>query len=539
MKRSNRRSVTTHALAVTATLALLAACGGGDDDDAATTSEPTSEAASSASTGTSGGSTGTTGAAAGGELVWARNSQIDGWEGDACVGPSTQTNPVVYDTLVRMSVPDGQSIVGGLAETFSYDEATFTYTFDLRPDAGFSNGQPVTAEDVKFSVDEWVAGPISGAYYQSVASAAVVDADTVSVTMKQADTFFPALLTWCTSAIYPKDFAGIAKDDFFQQPIGAGPFAVAEWNDPAGPNEEIVLTRNEYYWGADEGLPKLDRLVIRTISDPNQRALAFDAGEVQILEDVDTATKRQIDENLLIDAPRQQMYGFVINTERVTDVKIRQAISKAIDREAIVEVLDRDAEVAPGVLPINVPDAVPPTEPNEFDLEEAKALIAETSAADGITLQYAYNAANADETTIAQNLQSQLAEIGVDLELMATDAPTLSSMRSSGDFDLAPEGTASISPTIFDPIGLMLAVNYPHARANLTVINEQFLIGTASTDPAVRQAAVLAIQDDAMAQAAQIGLVNVASTYGVQDGVEGFVLLPYVQWYTDVVGLAS
>ena len=535
-----RRSGAMRGLASVVLLALLASCGG-DDDDAGGTSG--TDAAGSATT--DGGTAGSAvegsavEASSGGEIVWARNSPIDGWEGDACVGPSTQTNPVVYDTLVRMSVPDGQSIVGGLAESFSYDADTFTYTFEMRPGAAFSNGDPVTAEDVKFSVDEWVAGPISGAYYQAVDSATVVDEDTVEVQMKQADTFFPALLTWCTSAIYPKDFAGIPKDEFFQKPIGAGPFAVAEWNDPAGPNEEIVLTRNEHYWGADEGMPKLDRLIIRTIADPNQRALAFDAGDVQILEDVDTATKRQIDPALLVDAPRQQMYGFVINTERVPDVKIRQAISKAIDRDLIVEVLDRDAEVAPGVLPINVPDAVPPTEPNEFDLEGAKALIAETSAADGITLEYAYNAANADETTIAQNLQAQLAEIGVTLELMATDGPTLSTKRSDGDFDLVPEGTAAISPTIFDPIGLMLAVNYPHARADLTVINEQFLIGTASTDPAERQAAVLAIQDDAMAQAAQIGLVNVASTYAVQSDVEGFVLLPYVQWYTDTVGLAS
>lgn len=485
----------------------------------------------------SGGSPGPGGSSTGsGSIVVGRDAAVATWEGDQCGGPQIQTNPMVYDTLLRMQEPDGQGIVSGIAESWEYDEAASAYTFVLR-ETGFSNGDPVTAADVAFSFEQWKAGEFSGAYYQTIGEVEAVDDRTVRVAMTQPDTFLPALLTWCTSTVYPEDFAGEDPEEFFRQPIGAGPYAVSEYTDLGGPSETITLTRNEHYWGAAEGLPATETIVLRTIADANLRALAFESGELSILEDVDSATRRQLDEDLVVATDPMRMRGIVVNTSRplLSDPRLRHAISLAVDREALVAALDDFASPNPGGLVVNVPGAVEPTEPNRFDLDEARALVAAVPGAQGASFDYLYDPADGTEATIAQVLQDQLAQIGITITLVGSDFGAVRAAKNSGDFDLAMGSTSAISPDIFDPIGVFVATNYPNAKADLTVVQEQFLIGTSTSDPAERERAVQLIMDDIQEQAAVIGLINSASTYAVAADVEGFTALPYGVWYPESV----
>jgi peptide/nickel transport system substrate-binding protein len=516
MRRPGRFA--TGIVATIAASMVVAACGSSTSDES-----PSNSAAGTGRTDT--------------ELVVGRVSPVATWDGDMCGNAGVQVNPMVYDTLLRMKEPDGQGVVPGLAESYTYDPATSTYTFKIRADAKFSDGTPLTADDVVFSVDTWKAGSGSGSYYETLKQAVAVDASTVTVEMTQPDNFLPPLLTWCTSTIYPKDFGGVSAEEYFKQPIAAGPFAVESFSDLGGDSEEIVLVRNEHYWDAER--PRAKKITLRTISDSNLRTLGFQSGDIDILEGVDSAQMLQIDPSLVVTTPPQRAQSLIINTRSgpLGDVNVRRAISLAIDREAIGQALEGQAVAAVGTVPINVPGTTPPTKPYEYDLDAAKALIATTSAAQGLGLDFTYNAASPMEETFGQMLQEQLGKIGVTLTMQGTDVHTLRANMSDGKFDLGIGSTSAISPHIFDPLSVYIATIYPQAGMPTDVINEQFLAGTSTDDQNAVTAAAKKFGDIMEQDAAILTLVNSSSNYAVQENVTGFAALPYDIWYSEPVAV--
>lgn len=467
-------------------------------------------------------------------LTWGRPDPMTTWEGDRC-SSSVPTNLMVFDSLLRISA-DGLGVGPGLAESYSYDEGSHTYTLKLRPEATFSDGQPVTADDVVFSVKTWKAGELSSAYYKTIKLARAVDQHTVEIAMTQADTFLPALLTWCTSNIYPDGFAGQTAKDYFASPIGAGPFKIDATQDLGGATEEVDLGRNPHYWGA--GSLKLDGLKIVTVSDANQRVLRFQSGELDLVEGIDDAEIQQIGEDKVDFTTPQIWRGLAINTRKgpLADPQVRKAISLAIDRDAIASALAKGTEVAPGILPTNLPDVVAPTEPNRYDPDAARAILAASPITK--TLTYLYNPAEAAPTTIAKVVADQLAKVGITVKLTGVDAATMRTLADSGvDWDISAAGMSGISPSAFDPASLLVAEYYPKTGASSTVLDKQMARGMAANDPKDREAAVLAIQNDGMAQAAVIGITVGPQVYGVQSGVTDINLLPEQIWYPDGVAL--
>jgi peptide/nickel transport system substrate-binding protein len=456
------------------------------------------------------------------------------WEGDRC-SSSVPTNLMVFDSLLRISA-DGLSVGPGLAESYSYDDTRHVYTLKLRPEATFSNGQPVTAEDVVFSVKTWKAGELSNAYYKTIKSARALEDHTVEIAMAQADTFLPALLTWCTSNIYPKNFAGQAAKEYYAEPIGAGPFMITSTEDLGGVNEEVDLIRNPNYWGADS--LKLDGLKIVTVSDANQRVLRFQSGELDLVEGIDDAEMQQIGEDKIDLTTPQIWRGIALNTRKdaLADPQVRKAISLAIDRDAIVSALAKGTEVAPGILPTNLPDVVPPTEPNRYDPDAARAILAASPVTN--PLIYLYNPNEAAPTTIANIVADQLSQVGITVKLTGADAATMRTLADSGvDWDLSAAGMSGISPSAFDPASLLVAEYYPKTGASTKVLDRQMALGMSASEAAGREAAVLAIQNDGMAQAAVIGIAVGPQVYGVQERVHDLVLLPEQLWYPDGVAL--
>jgi len=469
-----------------------------------------------------------------GTITWARPAASNGWEGDKCVDTSIPLNPAVYDTLLRIEVPDGDGLAPGLAEEWEWDDESLSYIFTLRDNAMFSNGDPVTADDVVFSVDQWLSGEFSSSYYATVDHAEAVDDTTVHIVMKQVDTFLPALLTWCTSPIYPADFAGETSEAFFEQPIGAGPYAVESWEDPMGTSERITLVPNEHYYGWD-GEPPLDTIVVETISDPNQRALEFQAGNVDILAAVDSATATQMADDQLLAVKPNQIQSLLVNqaVPGLDNPDIRQAISLALDRDALADTVNDGSIAAVGALPVNVPGEIAPSSPNSYDPEEAKALVDGSGVSD-LTFTYLYDASDYSADILAQAVQQQLGEVGITVEFETTDGNTLIARESSGDYELSSAGASAISPTIFDPIS-WIAIQYGWTGSTATTIQDEFLAGTSTTDEAEQQEHALAVQDFITTDNGMIGLLNTAATYAKQTWVDGFVPLQYGTFYFDTL----
>lgn len=484
---------------------------------------------------TAGGSSGASASNHPGTLTFLRPAASNGWDGDKCIDTSIVLNPAVYDTLLRIEVPTGDGLAPGLAESYEWDDAAMAYVFHLRKNAAFSNGDPVTAADVVFSVNDWITGAFSSSYYANVDHAEAIDEHTVKIVMKQVDTFLPSLLTWCTSPIYPANFGGVSRDEFFKNPIGAGPYAVASWDDPMGTSEKITLVPNKHFYGW-EGKPPLKKIVVETVTDPNQRALQFQAGDVDILEAVDAATALQMDPGEVLTTKPNPIRSILVNmnTPGLDDTQVRQAISLGIDRKKLAATLDDGSVAATGALPVNVPGSLEPTVPLAYDPDAAKALLANAGVTN-LSFSLLYDASDHSTDVMAQTVKAQLAKIGVTITLENTDGNTLSARQGDGDYQLSFGGASAISPTIFDPIS-WIAIQYGWTGSKSTVIQDEFLAGTSTLDKTEQQVHALAVQDFITTDNGMIGLVNGAATYAAQPWVTGFTPLQYQSFYFDTLG---
>ncbi|GAA0412107.1 hypothetical protein Acor_16130 [Acrocarpospora corrugata] len=477
------------------------------------------------------GDSGTGAVKASNDLVIGRTVAVDGMSGDSCYGAgSISTMPMIYGNLLT-NKPDGSGVQAGIAASYDYDASARTYTFHLREDAGFSNGSPVTAADVAFSFEQWRDGKTSGAYYDMIKSAEATDGHTVVVRLTRPDTFLPALLTWCTSTVYPDRYAGKTPEEFFAEPIGAGPFAFVSWQNP-GPSETITLKKNPHYYGAPNGEPHVDTVITKTSADAAQQMLAFQGGQLDLIEQLTADEGNQLaPEQVRIPQPSQAR-DLMLNSKRpaLADLALRKAISAAIDRQALASVQQGYAVPAEGILPTNVPNSVPPTKPYTYDLAAAKALMAERADTKPVTLAIGFDGSSSTVSTMVQLLRDQLAKIGVEVTLKPTDSATVYSMGSSGDFDMLISDPSAISPTVFDPISFVLTAWYPWTGADTKLMKEKFTTGTSTTEDAVKDAAVRAIQDDAQEQSTVIGLVNMSTAFAVAGYVEGFTATPFLSY---------
>ncbi|WP_030455796.1 ABC transporter substrate-binding protein [Herbidospora cretacea] len=481
-------------------------------------------------TGTGGGS-GSAAVKADNTLVIGRTVAVDGMSGDSCYGAgSISTMPMIYGNLLT-NKPDGSGVQPGIAASYDYDADARTYTFQLREDAGFSDGSPVTAADVAFSFEQWRDGKTSGSYYDMVKSAEATGEHTVVVHLTRPDTFLPALLTWCTSTVYPDHYAGKTPEKFFAAPVGAGPFAFVSWQNP-GPSETITLKKNPHYYGAAKGEPHVDGVVVKTSADAAQQMLAFQGGQLDLIEGLTADEGNQLaPEQARIPKPSQAR-DLMLNAKRpaLADVNLRKAISAAIDRQALASVQQGYVVPATGMLPTNVPNSVPPTTPYTYDLAAAKTLMAKRADPKPVSLTLGFEGSSSTLSTMAQLLRDQLAKIGVEVTLKPSDSATVYSQGSSGDFDMLISDLSAISPTVFDPISFVLAAWSPWTGADSALLKDKFTVGTSTTDDAVKDAAVRAIQDDAQAQSTVIGMVNMSTAFAVAGYVEGFTATPFLSW---------
>jgi peptide/nickel transport system substrate-binding protein len=193
----------------------------------------------------------------------------------------TEALNMIYETIVRMD-PTGatQDIVGGVADRWSVSDDGLTYTFNIRDGAAFSNGRQVTGEDIKHTLDNWSNPEVSqwAAFSRGYQTTRIIDDSTVEVVLTEPVGGFLYSLAMVTAAVVPKQEMEAAGDAFFEAPIGSGPFVVSEWIR----GSSISFTPNEHYWSADG--PFLDSVVFQFITDDNNRTLALQSGDVQMID---------------------------------------------------------------------------------------------------------------------------------------------------------------------------------------------------------------------------------------------------------------
>jgi len=349
----------------------------------------------------------------------------------------------MYDSLLEW---DKDLLVQpALAESWEAPDDN-TWIFNLRPDTKFHNGDPVTADDVVYSIELQKEPPepgIPNSFYPAIESVEAVDEHTVKFNMTRADPTTEGYLAWGRySAIIPRD--AYDKWNLLTEGIGTGPFKLIEYV----PNDRIEYERNPDFW--KEGLPYLDKLTLKILPDESGRVAALRSGEIHgCTISADTAKTLENDPDIMIlkglfSAPRVLQFTMKNQGHPWEDVRVRQAISKAIDREIIMSNVFGGEAVLSGPVPPGYGDwFISADELVEkwfkYDIDLARQLMSDAGYADGFDITL-YAIANHDASQTAEVVQQQLKEINVNVEVISEEIGPFAKRVGDGEFDWCSTG---------------------------------------------------------------------------------------------------
>ena len=364
----------------------------------------------------------------------------------------------VHAGLVRLD--KNLELTPELAESWTYED-DLTIRMDLRPGLTFHNGNALTAEDVKFSLER-VAFPneddrVVIAYRAQVAAIAGVDVvDDTTVKIRTIEPFAPFIrfLALPPLSIYDKEWTESQEPAALKiQENGAGPFTIDGWR----PGVRLDLQAFEGYWEWPKA-PMADRIEILPIRDSVTRVAALLGGQIDFAVLPDLAQKREIEQSRCCQLTPGTLVGafrglqFFHDKPPVDDVNIRQAINFALDRDAIVlSAADGFAtKMSTSLVPKHSPYYADPETYLVRDVERAKQLVAESKySGDELKIKLGLATGNpqfsiSSHTILADNL----AEVGIEVELVQRERTVLNQMEADGEFHA---GSLSASDVLGDP----------------------------------------------------------------------------------------
>lgn len=320
-------------------------------------------------------------------------------------------------------------VIPSLAKSWEFDEETNTYTFHLEEGVKWHDGEPFTANDVKFTI-EAIMDPENGSEnapnFEDVEEITVEDDYTVSFRLSAPNVAF---LDYMTMAILPQHLLegeDMQESDFFRHPIGTGPYKLASWDE----GQAITLEKNEDYF---KGAANIDQIIFKIVTDDNAKAIQMESGELDLalLTPKDAKTFADKDGYTCYDMKtsdyRGIMYNF--NNEYWTENKdIIPAINYAIDREAIVEaVLLGEGMTAYGPLQRNIYNNED-VEHYDYNPEKSKEILESVGCEmgddgfyyrDGEKISFVLSVGAGDQVRldIAQAAAQQLGEVGIECKV--------------------------------------------------------------------------------------------------------------------------
>lgn len=466
--------------------------------------------------------------ATGGRLVVARTGDIDNQDPHLATAFQTyQTLELVYDTLFELT-PDLQ-VTEALAESYEYDETGTELTLTLRDDAVFHDGSELDSEDVAASIERILdeeTGAVARANLTSISDVATPDSSTVVLSLSEPDAALPAALADPNTAILSSD--AIADDSVGTEPMGTGPFTFESWEQ----GQDVLLAAHEDYWG--DG-PYVDEVQFRVIPDESSLHSGLSAGEFHIGVMTDPSVVTQVDESELTveRTPALAYRALMLNGNRgpLGDQAVRQAIACAIDREQLIEsaAFGEGETTGPFTIPAFAGDPYDGLPCDGPDVETAQSLLDDAGQGDGFSLETIVITGEYD-TAIdeAQNLQSQLSEIGVDLELEQLETNVYVDRWLAADFDAA----VALNGGRPDPHHMY--ARYFTSGGNLNdvatyssdTLDELFAEGKAETDEQARAEIYGQISSELLEAAPWAWLFTGYEYRVLQPEVEGFVPMP-------------
>lgn len=413
----------------------------------------------------------------------------------------------VYEPLLRFDA-EGHLTPGLVAAWSQPDE--LTVILELREGVLFHDGSPMTAADVKFSIDRFRSvdqGSLHSSLYKSIAEVTVVDDFTVQLDLSAQDV---GLLNVFASpyqmAIFPE-----GATDLETAPIGTGPFSFVEYVS----GSHATLTKFDDYWNPDQ--PLLAGIEFRMLPDEETRVAAIRTGEIDMTWVATPAVAASAAEGgdvvVIAEGYNKPVQLYLNNgNEALADVRVRQAISLALDRQEFIDLVAMgDGDFTTAIPSTDTFWAYPDRHalPNyQQDIEQAKALLAEAGYGDGLTLRL-QSSDLITHVTDAEILRDQLSKVGITAEISVYDSGQAFANLTARDYDLAiAGGRANADPDtyFYSDFHSVNADSSRTAYPGDPVLDALLDQGRTESDPAVRQGIYYQVQEFIAEQAPMIWL---------------------------------
>ena len=359
--------------------------------------------------------------------------------------PTGEMVTLAYDGLTQFDA-DGH-LLPALADRWTASREGRRYVFHLRAGVRFHNGASLTAAAVRASLlrvlapatkggRPWPLYPIAGAEDYAAGRAGDVTGVTslgdtaVAFTLAAPLAIFPKFLAMPVASIVPLP----APNDLGEHAVGTGPWRFVAWHH----DDALTFARNPDYWG---GAPLADTLAVRIVPEPLTRAAEFESGRLSVIEVpfAETARWRAQHPGWLVAKPALRVVYVALNNRRgpLRDVRVRRAINEGVNvPEILATVYGGRGTLARGAIPPSLAGSDTTRRGYAYDPAAARRLLAQAGYAAGLSLQLWRTASNVELSRTAQAIQSQLADVGVRVELVERDASSQREAARKGQTDM-------------------------------------------------------------------------------------------------------
>jgi peptide/nickel transport system substrate-binding protein len=371
----------------------------------------------------------------------------------------------IYDTLVYYQYGT-LDIVPRLAESWETEDSQ-TYVFNLKKGVKFHDGTPFNASCVKYSIDRVFEAGVADFQIAVLNRTDVLDEYSVKFTLDQPHAGFVSMLAGYPISIVSPTAVEKYGDDFTKNPVGTGAFKFVSWVL----GSEIVLTKNEEYF---RGESSIDEIIYRILPEASTRRMELETGAIDITYDLmptdldELKTKPSIH---LVNTTgvRTEYLGFNCGAEPFNKTLLRKAIAYSIDYKSIVDNIMRGyAERAHSPIPPKMWGHNPDVPKYSRNLTLAQELLSDAGFSEGFTTTLSYDADDSMMVTIATVVQSNLADVGIGVELNPMEWSSFLYYCVEGNQELFLLGW---TPDWMDPDNLLYSMHhssniYPNGYSN-------------------------------------------------------------------------
>jgi peptide/nickel transport system substrate-binding protein len=439
------------------------------------------------------------------------------------------------DAGLTESAPNSTTPQPALAQSWTVSPDGLTYTFHLRPNLRFSNGQPITAQDVQFSLQQWANPNINTAWAPEgdvIANVTIVDAADIRVQLKHPSPAFLSNLAIAGAAIVPESIVKrLGASKFSAHPVGAGPFMISAFNPSSS---AFTLKRNPYYWAA--GQPHLSAVIFNVIASDTSRMLAVESGANQLATSVPYSQVGQVDSTGKVTVLRQTVYAndlLWINERKppLANPLVRQALAAATPLQSIARVAFHGFATPAATANLNTAYLNRNLAPRPYSIATARTLLKQADVHTPISLTLSVVSGDNVGAQVATILQAAWAQAGIHLTIAPEDFGAIETAVTKETYDLAmatPLGNVS-DTAVDDEYAINIAL--PALDGYFTHWSDPAAVrlitqATTETNGAQRAQDFAAYQRILQAQEPLLGLGYPANLVAVGPTVRDFAFVP-------------